>query len=256
MKMNALLLGGFLSLCSGALWAKEVTRSYDFKDFDKLYLQGGGHYELMLGDKERVEITADEEVFEDFEIRQKGSSVHIGGHKAKLGWSWSSRDRENVRGVIVVKSLSELRAQGSVQVNAESFNGDELKLDIGGSSNLNIEKLTADEIRLDASGASQLNVESVHAENLSVSLSGSSRLNIKRSGSIAHQDADLSGASNYYAEHIESETAKVHASGASNARLNVNESISARLSGASNLHYKGDAKVEAHTSGASNVRTL
>jgi hypothetical protein len=256
MKLSALLISGLISLYSTGLLAKDITRSYDFEDFDKLYLQGGGHYELAIGDEERIEVTADEEVFERFEAKQEGSAVYLGGRKSSLGFGWNSRRDGKVKGVIVVKSLQSIHASGSVHIDADSIYSDTLKLKISGSSHLKLNSLKAEELKLDGSGASHLNIDEVHVDTVKVSLSGSSHLNLKKTGEISYQEAHISGASHYNAEHVVSDTAKIRASGASNARVNATENIDARLSGASNLHYKGDAKVQFHTSGASNVRSI
>ncbi|HEV7232342.1 MAG TPA: head GIN domain-containing protein, partial [Bacteroidia bacterium] len=110
----------------------------------------------------------------------------------------------------------------------------------------------ADQVNIKSSGASNIRFES-ETKQISVDLSGAG--NVVLSGSTAQLNADVSGAGTLKAYKLSADKADITSSGAGNAKVNVHQSLKAKVSGAGDVIYMEEPKEKTvDLSGAGSVR--
>ncbi len=204
-----------------------TQKTFPFKDFSKINLQGKFDVDIMQGDSYKVVFSGHPKDVEKVRIHQRGAEL-----KVDFNWNWfGGSQKEELQALIILPRLTQLELSGMCQSNVSGFEIDKLDVELSGLSTTDI-----------AAEVEQLNVE----------VSGASELRLK--GAIDQLNLDASGASNIKAFNSEIDKATLEVSGASSAELLVKNSLTADLSGASTLRYKGQpSDVETETSGAASI---
>lgn len=106
------------------------------------------------------------------------------------------------------------------------------------------------EVTVSGTGDASLNVNS---KSLKAQISGTGDLKLK--GTADYMTARVSGAGDLHAYDLLTKTSTIVSSGAGDARVNVKDSMNAKVSGAGSIVYKGDpSQREVTISGAGSVR--
>lgn len=205
-----------------------ITREMDFKDFSEVEVTGAFNADLTRGDGFAVAITADDNLFDHFDIYQQGQTLHI-GMKRGIGIFGSNTYRAKVTMPNLRRAEFSGASRGTI-AGFKSSNGAEFE--VSGASRLT-GRLDAGTVRVKASGASHVELGGA-ASNLEVEVSGASRAEL---GDLPVTDA------------------RAIASGASTAVVNANGRLDADASGASTVAYVGNPALgKTSTSGASSIK--
>ncbi len=212
------------------------TRDFDQAGFTRLVIANAFDVEIVRADNYSISITLDDNVFEFLEFEQKGDTLQIG----------LQQGRNYVRGTrkatIALPDIEGLALSGGSDGNMSGFSFPHpLQLELSGGSSLDLADIESGKTGFVLSGASGI-TGSINATDVTFDISGASSVKLEGSG----EDAEIkgSGASDLYLENFLLRHADVSLSGASDAFVNVNGTLKARLSGASDLYYTGDPEIE------------
>lgn len=208
-------------------WAQEREKR-DVSGFHELSISSAFVVEITVGNKESLEIEADDRFMDDIITEVRGGKLVIRMKDSRE----SRRMRKSPRAYLTVKSLDKIYASGAVKVQVrDELKADRMEIELSGASVMDI-KLDVNELYFQASGACVVNIE----------------------GRADEQTVKTTGATTYRAFDLESEIADIRVTGAGSARVSVSEKLDVRASGASSIRYKGSPSVNSNTSGASSVK--
>jgi len=251
---TVMLLAGLGGLAAGCVVGQQVvtgsgdvlTREMEYRDFNNLEISHAFRAEISHADSFSVSITADENMMEYLDVRQRGDTLYIG---LKSGYSYVSTTH---RATVTMPELRRLELSGASRGKMNGFSSAQpLSLNISGASSLELNDITAGDSKFNVSGASKVSGSIQTADSgLGVSGAGSVGLN----GSAEDIIAEASGASTMELDDFRVNNAKVELSGASRATVNVSGQLDVDLSGASRLSYSGSPTLgEVTVSGGSTL---
>jgi hypothetical protein len=192
---------------------KIVTETRPISNIQKLDVSTMGKVELIQGDKESLEISADDNIMPLIESTVRSGTLQITNSR-----NFSSKD---VKVTIHIKSLDRLAASGVTLLNAN--------------------QLTTKKLDIEASGASQVRIDALQAEQLIADLSGASR--VRLAGNAKELSYEASGAASLYGSSLRVDSMKGQGSGASRVTLYANKRAESSLSGASSLDLTGNVEM-------------
>lgn len=209
---------------TGSLAAEERRVS----GFDAVELSGLGNLVIEQGDKESLEITAEENLLPYLESRVIGGTLQL-----RVREFVSLQPIKEITYRLSVVDLGSIKTSGLGDISISALDTGRLKAEISGSGKITIEDLQADEIDVKISGLGDINL----------------------SGQVDTQRVEISGAGNYQARNLESESADVRISGAGNATVWALEKLDVRLSGAGMIEYYGSPVISSEISGMGQLKS-
>ena len=161
------------------------TRELDLDTFDAIELGGAFAVEVRFGDKQKVEVTVDDNLWDNLEAEVSGSTF-------ELGWDKSCDPDEDCKVVITMRDLKRLEVHGACDATVEDFDGDRFEFNVQGAAELDIDG-KVDELEINISGAGEVSARKLKAKHVKVHISGAGEADLYASESI---DARISGAGN------------------------------------------------------------
>jgi hypothetical protein len=152
---------------------KVITEKRSLSSFEKISTAGSIEIELIQGNNESAEVTADENILPYIitEVKDNSLQIHV---KDKVNVSATK-----LKIVVNFKNISDLSAAGSGDIQSKGIKADDLDISQGGSGSITL-NVTANKLNISKAGsgnfklegkAGKLNISSagsgdVHAENL------------------------------------------------------------------------------------------
>ena len=202
-----------------------TTADRQTEPFSGIKVSTGIDVYLTQGDKNAVQVEADENLHEYIRTEVKGGVLNVYSDK-------NIRDAERKRVYVTMKEITSLRTTSAG--------------DIFGQTPIN-----ADNLEISTSSAGNIKID-VTAKNISVDISSAGDVTLK--GKSDRLDADLSSAGDLKAENLETREADVKVSSAGDADVNVSEKLTARASSAGDINYYGNPRyLDAHASSAGGI---
>jgi hypothetical protein len=216
MKATLLLFAFFTFLTTSTLFAQEVTKKYDFKDFSEVGVSHGMHVSVTQSDSYDIEVTAEKEDIDNLKVWKKGDALNF----------YISKENYNLRGEVNIK------------INMPSLTAISLS---GGAEGNIVMEVSSESFDAALSGGSELNGE-LKCGNINMSLSGGSEITLKGKG----EDAEIagSGSSSFNLKEFSVRNVDTQLSGGSNVKITMDGSLNAMQSGGSNLIYYGHVDLE------------
>lgn len=206
-------------------YAEEITKKYDYKDFDRIATSYGMHIKVTQSDSYSIEVKADERDFRYFKAEQDGDKVSFYIDKNNY------RKKDDIYITVTMPKLTELKLSGGSIAD--------IKMDI------------KEDFAAKMSGGSGLG-GNLKCGNVSFDLSGGSHTDLNGSGKSL--EADGSGGSTFKLSRFAVNEADLDLSGGSEAEVKVNGKLSTTQSGGSRVKYSGNTIVEkTNLSGGSKV---
>lgn len=209
-----------------------VSETREVSDFNKVELNGVGTLYITQGDKETLEIEAEDNLLPYIESVVRGNTLFIGFEDDK--WTQVVQPTEPIKYYLTLKEIS--------------------KIELSGAGRIVSERLETTELRITSSGAGDIEIDEITAEELVVTLSGAGNCEI--GGQVIDQRITISGAGNYSAESLESAATLIQVSGMGTSKVWATEDLDIEISGAGNVRYYGNPHVTQEISGAGNIRSL
>jgi len=195
--------------------------------FNKIDISGGFEVLINQGNKEKVEIEADENLINLIETEVKKNTLYISS-KEPIG------SAESLKLYITTVNLNDIGASGAINLtNKGTYKSENLEIEISGAADID------------------LNLE---VENLVMDMSGASETTL--TGSANNLDIEISGAGDLDAKKLKTKNTNINISGAGSAIVNVKKKLKVDVSGAGSVQYKGNPKIEESISGAGSVTKI
>lgn len=223
--------------CGGVVTGsgKLETWTIDNENFTKLDIHNAFQVDIISSDSFSIEITADDNLFEFLDIRQRGNTLNIG-----FKWNYVYRNTTQTA-IITMPAIERLDLSGASRGAISGFiSSERLEIDLSGASYLDLDGLESGDTYFDVSGASSI-LGSIETADSYFDLSGASKAEL--SGSAIDVILDISGASSAKLANFTITDARVDLSGASRATINTSGKLDLDLSGASRLTYLGSPKL-------------
>jgi len=203
------------------------TEERPVTSFNKIKI--GGAFEVLLrqGDKEEVEIEADDNLLEIIETSVSGKTLTVRTDK-------NIRKAEVLRAYITFTDLEKLDVSGAVELKTNS-------------------PITTEKLEIEVSGAAKIDME-LEVNKLVMDMIGATEIHL--SGRAKDVVADISGACELNAIDLKTETFSLDANGATATEVHVTEKLTVDIAGAGSVRYKGDPKVSKDIAGAGSVKPI
>ena len=276
--LACVILLGFSSGCLDVVLGLETVRgsgrmveeSHRFTGLSGVELATRGRLEIRLGDTETLQVSADDNLHDYFEITTEGGILRIG---ARPGIHL--RPSRRIRYTLTVREIESIRLSSSGDASAPALRADRFDVRLDSSGDLSVDAIEADavDVRLGSSG--DLSVGAVRAEAVDVRVGSSGDLSVGdlRAGSLAVRitssgdvgigggevdslDLTINSSGDYVGDSIRGTRATVALSSSGDARLWAEESLDARLNSSGAVSYRGDPEVVESTSSSGRVRRI
>ncbi|BBB47942.1 head GIN domain-containing protein [Pelolinea submarina] len=192
-------------------------------------LNGIGKLVITQGNRESLEITADENFLEYIQSDVSGKNLYLGVRE-----NVNLQPTRDIVYHLTVKQLNAVETSGLGSIEIKSLETDDLHINISGAGNINIADLAADKLDMEISGLGNVNI----------------------AGKVTEQNIGISGAGNYQADDLYSRSAKVKISGTGSAKIWAADTLTLDLSGMGNVDYYGDPTINMDISGMGKVNSL
>jgi hypothetical protein len=154
-----------------------TTQNFALTGFTGVEVAGPDDVTIRQGDSFSITARGRQEVLDRLEIKLDGPELKIG--RKREGFSFSSRDEDDVDIAITLPRLNKVRLTGSGTIDADTVDGDAVEAVVTGSGDLKVAKLTGKRAEITVSGSGDIEIGS--------GTIGSGELSITGSGDI---DAD------------------------------------------------------------------
>ena len=206
-----------------------ITESRTVAGFNAVELSGIGTLIIEQGDKESLEITAEENLMSHIRSDVSGSRLQLGGEDFV-----NLRPTKDIIYRLKVKNLRQIESSGLGKVEMNDLETGDLDIEISGNGRVSLGNLRANSLTLEISGLGDVSIN----------------------GEVKSQQIEISGAGNYNSPNLASETASVEISGTGTAILWVTNQLDLDLSGAGTVHYYGSPLINSDISGSGTVKNL
>lgn len=207
---------------NGNVVKKERPASY----FNSIRVSSGIDVYLTQGDKESIEVEADENLHEYIITEIKDGRLNVYSDNINI------REAERKRVNVTIKDVKSLRTSSAGDI-------------------IGVTPVRGDIMEIAASSAGDIRLE-VYATEVEVSISSAG--DVKLNGEADKLGADLSSAGDLSAGDLKVKEAKISVSSAGDANVYVTDKLVARSSSAGNITYHGSPKfLDAHSSSAGGI---
>jgi serine/threonine-protein kinase len=250
---------------------KVETRTFDLKDFTAIDIRAPFVVDLKQGKEFKVSVTADDNLFDYFQVDKEGNKLLLGFKKKSVSLHLKRDDA--LKASITLPVLEDLHTNSAARVQAGPFTVDgpfrlrtngaskfegsvkagTLTVDANGASKIELAG-SAEGLRIKANGASKLEMSDFTAsgDGIIIDANGASHVQVK--GTVKGGVIKASGASHLDLSDLKLAIADVTLDGASHATIRVTEKLNYNVSGVSHLTYYGDPKIgNSNKSGHSHV---
>jgi hypothetical protein len=205
-----------------------VTETRDEKDFVGLDISVPGKVVVQQGAAFEVEVQVEENLLPYLKTEVKSGDLHV-------YFSRDVRDVDDLLVTVTMPELSSVRLSGSVIFESSgSFAGDVLDLNLSGSCIAEMGNASYSKISLELSGSGHIELR----------------------GEATVLDASLSGSGHLDALSCPVETADIRLSGSGSAKVDVSDTLFAKISGSGEILYAGDPVVDTEISGSGRVKKI
>lgn len=198
---------------------KKLKIERETASFEGINVDNAIHVFLSQGDKELVEVEADDNIvpYIQTKVRDRILYITLKGNKQIRNFS----PRLPMKVYVMLQNLREIKANSAATVEGESaFRVENFELNISSAATLELE-----------------------IEAKTIDMEVSSAANVTLTGHAHNMKADLSGACHLNASGLETMQADIDASGASVATIKVKDEFQYDVSGAAELTYSGNPRI-------------
>lgn len=219
-------------------------------DFDEIHVAQSIRAEVVKADKERVVVTAPEDILDDVLVEKTGGRVYI---HFKPGLRISSR---NVAVKIFARDFSKIEATSSADIKVKDrFTQDKTVIKASSSGGISGD-FEANDLDIDVSSSGNYSGK-IWAVNLESEASSSGEISI--SGKTKNAEMSASSSGNIDAKQVNAESADLKASSSGSISLSVSERLSATASSSGDINVTGGSSLrtvvkKASSGGSINLR--
>jgi hypothetical protein len=210
-----------------------VTETYDLADFTAVDVSHAFDAEIASADAFSVEVTVDDNILENVDVRRDGDTLRI-GMKGNDSYRNVTMDA-----AIAMPTIAQLKLSGASSARLGAFTSEEpFKLELQGASTVDCSEMASGSATFDLAGASKADCRGFTTGETEIALQGASSLSLTGSG--GNGDISAKGASKVDLGGFPVANAKVKLEGASNATVETDGMLDVDLSGSSDVRYLGE----------------
>jgi hypothetical protein len=206
-----------------------TTENRDIKGFESVQLGIMGKLEIIQGEEEGLEISAEDNLLPRITTVVRGKMLEIGTPS-----NVTIEPTKEITYKLKVKNLSGIYVSSLGSIHASQLSAD--KIEIGVSSLGNIE------------------IGALKATDLLVRISSIGNISLK--GVVSTQDVQISSRGNYIAGDLQSQSAYISISSSGNAKIWVVKDLGVQISSSGNVDYFGSPQVTKKISSSGKVNAL
>ena len=150
---------------------KLETRDFDLAAFTDLELNGSLDAEIAFGDRQKVSVTLDDNLFDNLEL-------DVDDGELTVDWDESCDPDNKSRIVITMKRLASIELNGAGDIDVDGFRGDSFSFRLRGAGDITL------------MGAGDVDAKELKAKHVEVSVTGVGDAEVTATESI---DAKVSG---------------------------------------------------------------
>ena len=218
------------SLTQGS--GKVVTETRQISGFDQVELSGIGSLTITQGDKEGLQIDAEDNILPRIETIVQNRTLQI---------RYQNNDWQNT--VVPTKPIKFL-------LSVNNING----MELSGAGSITSANVKTDNLTISSSGAGSVKIGSLSAKSLTTNLSGLGGCEL--AGKVNSQNVVISGTGSYNAPDMESQNTTIIISGAGSSTVWSTSSLNVTISGAGSVSYYGSPNVTKTISGIGSINSL
>ncbi|MBN2480540.1 MAG: DUF2807 domain-containing protein [Bacteroidales bacterium] len=238
-KTNNLLLAGTFIICLIAfsctspvsLSGQTARTTRDLPAFASVSLAISADVLISQGDRQQVEIEADENVIDIIETNVNGDDLVI----KTEDFFW--RNMGQVRIYITMPDIKALQVSGSGDITTQT-------------------PVNTDDIRLNISGSGSIVIEDLKSGDVNATITGSGDVRITGNASANNLKAVITGSGDFRAEDLAFENAVVNITGSGTARIRVLNELKTNITGSGDVYYRGDPLIDARSTGSGRTRSM
>lgn len=150
--------------------AQSISKTYDFKDFDKVQIESiNGEVEIELGKIYSITVCGNENVQEQVLITESEDKLVV-KLDGKFISDWEKRKPVKVK--IVIPEISKLYNSSNADVSIQHFTGRYLGIENNGNGNITIAGSIVDFMEIENNGNGNLETKNITAKKVDISKSG------------------------------------------------------------------------------------
>lgn len=149
-----------------------ATQTYDLTGFTGVEVAGPDDVTIRQGEKFSITARGPKDVLDRLEIKLDGPELSVG--RKRDGFSFSSRDDDDLDIAITMPRLTKVRLTGSGTIDADAVDGDAVEAVVTGSGDLKVAKLNGKRADITVSGSGDIEIGggTIGSGELSVTGSG------------------------------------------------------------------------------------
>ncbi|ALJ11656.1 head GIN domain-containing protein [Sphingopyxis macrogoltabida] len=195
-----------------------TTQNYSLTGFTGVEVAGPDDVTIRQGDAFSISAKGPKAILDRLEIKLDGTTLVIG--RKREGFSFSSRDDDDVDIAITMPKLDGVRLTGSGSIDADTIDGDAVKAVLTGSGDLKVGKLTGKSAKLTLSGSGDIEVGS---------------------GTIGSGDVSITGSGDIDAEGLVADTLDISIAGSGSVDAQATGSADISILGSGDVKLRGGA---------------
>lgn len=167
--MTAVVISGFAMTTPG--FSRDITETYDVKDFDKIKMDGFGNLNVTIGDGFKVTATGDDDMIDMLRLRVRGSKLIIDFDDDDDDVHIGSFSDLEIDIDITMPSLNDMEIDGLTDVVVEGLDEEDFNLEIDGKADIELMgKCVTANIEID--GWADLRAKNFKCENVTIEFDG------------------------------------------------------------------------------------
>ncbi len=140
------------------------TVTFDVADCHAVRLECGLDIDISFGDHQKVALTVDENLVDNYEVVADGGTLVIDARD-------NPRPGKHAKLALTLTSLSSLAITGAGDVTVAGFAGESLEIDVSGAGDLTLDG-HANTLAVDVSGAGDIDARDLEARSVTLTLNG------------------------------------------------------------------------------------
>ena len=152
------------------------TRELDLEEFDAIDVGGAFDLEISLGDRQKVVMTIDDNLWDNLEAAVSGGTLEI-------GWDKSCNPEGDCKVEIVVRELKAMNIHGAAEVEITGYHGTSFEFRVSGAAELEMDG-QVDNLEINVSGAGEIDTRELKAKSVEISVSGAGEAKVYASESF------------------------------------------------------------------------
>lgn len=224
-----------------------VTR--DLGSFHAVSYGTIGTLHIEIGDKEKIEIEAEDNLIEYFETEVSGGKLVIRNSEDNLNLD----PRRPVKFYLTVRSLDEIQILSSGDVVAPGFSASHFMIESMSSGDLKMGTLDCDEAEISVMSSGDVSLAGLTADRLDVDISSSGDVSIA-DGHVGDQTITINSSGDYDGRNVESDRVRARTSSSGDILVRVNDKLEARTSSSGDIVYYGSPRVNIRETSSGDVR--